>query len=164
MTTNLGKSDGLVYYSVKNAAVLCKNHRERVTQFFEILRDFLYYHILRVRAIPTYRIYRLYDVVSFLPLILPCFAVNCTFSFSVARYNKSILTHLGLGKSCQHNFGHNMCMQHRSIFQHNTVLLASIIVYSLLKVLSIHFTGTFQISRLFRRLGPGEVSVSVLIN
>jgi len=35
---------------------------------------------------------------------------------------------LGLGELCQHNFGHNMCMQHRSIFQHNTVHLASIIV------------------------------------
>ena len=27
-----GKSDGLVHCSVKNAAVLCENHRERVTQ------------------------------------------------------------------------------------------------------------------------------------
>ena len=30
----LGKSDGLVHYSVKNAAVLCENHRERVTQIW----------------------------------------------------------------------------------------------------------------------------------
>ena len=28
MTLNLEKSDGLVHCSVKNAAVLCKNHRE----------------------------------------------------------------------------------------------------------------------------------------
>ena len=27
----------------------------------EILRIFLYYHILRVPAIPTYRVYQLYD-------------------------------------------------------------------------------------------------------
>ena len=27
MTSNLEKSDGLVHYSVKNAAVLCENHR-----------------------------------------------------------------------------------------------------------------------------------------
>jgi len=48
---------------------------------------------------------------------------------------------LGLGELCQHNFGHNMCMQHRKIFHQDTVLLAIIIVYSLLKVLSIHFIG-----------------------
>ena len=58
----------------------------------------------------------------------------------------------------------HMCMQHRSIFQHNTVLLGSIIVYSLLKVPSIHFIGTFQISSLLRWLGLGEVSASILIN
>jgi len=34
----------------------------------------------------------------------------------------------------------------------------------LLKVLSIHFIGTVQISTLLRRLGPGEVLASVLIN
>ena len=28
MTSNLEKSDGLVHCSVKNAAVLCENHRE----------------------------------------------------------------------------------------------------------------------------------------
>ena len=38
-------------------------------------------------------------------------------------------------------------MQYRSIFQLNTVLLASIIVHGLLKVLSIHFIGIFQISK-----------------
>ena len=32
VTSILEKSDGLVHCSVKNAAVLCKNHRERVTQ------------------------------------------------------------------------------------------------------------------------------------
>ena len=32
VTSNLEKSNGLVHYSVKNAAVLCENHRERVTQ------------------------------------------------------------------------------------------------------------------------------------
>jgi len=32
VTSNLEKSDGLVHYSVKNAAVLCENHHERVTQ------------------------------------------------------------------------------------------------------------------------------------
>ena len=32
MTSNWEKSDGLVHYSVKNAAVLCENHHERVTQ------------------------------------------------------------------------------------------------------------------------------------
>ena len=32
MTSNLEKSDGLVHCSVKNAVVLCENHRERVTQ------------------------------------------------------------------------------------------------------------------------------------
>ena len=31
MTSNAGTSDGLVHCSVKNAAVLCENHRERVT-------------------------------------------------------------------------------------------------------------------------------------
>jgi len=35
---------------------------------FKILRDFLYYHILHVRAIPTYEVYRLYD--EFLKVIL----------------------------------------------------------------------------------------------
>jgi len=30
----LEKSDGLVHYSVKNAAVLCENHCERVTQIW----------------------------------------------------------------------------------------------------------------------------------
>ena len=30
MTSNLEKSDGLVHCSVKNAAVLCENHRESV--------------------------------------------------------------------------------------------------------------------------------------
>jgi len=35
---------------------------------------------------------------------------------------------IGLGELCQHNFGHNMCMHHRSIFQHITVPLASIII------------------------------------
>jgi len=34
-----------------------------------------------------------------------------------------------------------MCMRHRKIFHHYTVLLAIIIVYSLLKVLSIRFIG-----------------------
>ena len=32
MTSNLEKSNGLVHCSVKNAAVLCKNRRERVLQ------------------------------------------------------------------------------------------------------------------------------------
>jgi len=32
VTSKVEKSDGLVHYSVKNAAVLCENHRERVTQ------------------------------------------------------------------------------------------------------------------------------------
>ena len=32
MTSNLEKSNGLVRCSVKNAAVLCENHRERVTK------------------------------------------------------------------------------------------------------------------------------------
>ena len=32
MTSNLEKSNGLVHCSVKNAAVLCENHRQRVTQ------------------------------------------------------------------------------------------------------------------------------------
>jgi len=32
VTSNLEKSDGLVHCSVRNAAVLCKDHRERVTQ------------------------------------------------------------------------------------------------------------------------------------
>ena len=32
VTSNLEKSDGLVHCSVKNAAVLCENHCERVTQ------------------------------------------------------------------------------------------------------------------------------------
>jgi len=32
VTSNLEKSDGLAHYSVKNAAVLCENHCERVTQ------------------------------------------------------------------------------------------------------------------------------------
>jgi len=32
VASNLEKSDGLVHYSVKNVAVLCENHRERVTQ------------------------------------------------------------------------------------------------------------------------------------
>ena len=32
MTSNLEKSDGLVHCSVKNAAILCENHRERVMQ------------------------------------------------------------------------------------------------------------------------------------
>ena len=32
VTSNLEKSDGLVHCSVKNAAVLCKNHCERVMQ------------------------------------------------------------------------------------------------------------------------------------
>ena len=31
--TSKEKSDGLVHCSVKNAAVLCENRRERVTQF-----------------------------------------------------------------------------------------------------------------------------------
>ena len=31
-TSELEKSDGLVHCSVENAAVLCENHRERVTQ------------------------------------------------------------------------------------------------------------------------------------
>ena len=31
MASNLEKGDGLVHCSVKNAAVLCENHRERVT-------------------------------------------------------------------------------------------------------------------------------------
>ena len=72
---------------------------------------------------------------------------------------------IGLGELCQHNFGHNMWMQHRSIFQHNTVLLAikHNSTYSLLEVLSIHFIGTFPTSSLRRRLGPGKVSASVLI-
>ena len=34
VTSNLEKSDGLVHCSVKNAAVLCENHRERVTQIW----------------------------------------------------------------------------------------------------------------------------------
>jgi len=34
VTSNLVKSDGLVHFSVKNAGVLCENHRERVTQFW----------------------------------------------------------------------------------------------------------------------------------
>ena len=34
VTLNLEKSDGLVHCSVKNAAVLCENHRERVTQIW----------------------------------------------------------------------------------------------------------------------------------
>ena len=32
VTSNLEKSERLVHCSVKNAAVLCENHRERVTQ------------------------------------------------------------------------------------------------------------------------------------
>jgi len=32
VTSKLEKSDGLVHCSLKNAAVLCKNHRERVMQ------------------------------------------------------------------------------------------------------------------------------------
>jgi len=32
VTSNLEKSDGLVHCSAKNAAVLCENHCERVTQ------------------------------------------------------------------------------------------------------------------------------------
>ena len=32
VTSNLEKSNGLVHCSVKNAAVLCKNRRERVLQ------------------------------------------------------------------------------------------------------------------------------------
>ena len=34
VTSNLEKSDGLVHCSVKNAAVLCENHRKRVTQIW----------------------------------------------------------------------------------------------------------------------------------
>ena len=34
-----GKSDGLVHCSVKNAAVLCKDHRERVTQIWTSLSE-----------------------------------------------------------------------------------------------------------------------------
>ena len=33
------KSDGLVHCSVKNAAVLCENHRERVTQIWTSLSE-----------------------------------------------------------------------------------------------------------------------------
>lgn len=29
---------------------------------FEILRDLLYYHILHIHTIPTYRVYRPYDI------------------------------------------------------------------------------------------------------
>jgi len=38
VTSNLERSDGLVHCSVKNAAVLCKNHRERVTQIWTSLK------------------------------------------------------------------------------------------------------------------------------
>ena len=34
-----GKSDGLVHCSVKNAAVLCENHHERVTQIWTSLSE-----------------------------------------------------------------------------------------------------------------------------
>jgi len=33
MTSNLEKSDGLVHCSVKNAAVLCENHRKDLRKF-----------------------------------------------------------------------------------------------------------------------------------
>ena len=33
VTSNLEKSDGLVHCSLGNAAVLCENHHERITQF-----------------------------------------------------------------------------------------------------------------------------------
>ena len=46
--------------------VIIKAYRFTV---FEILLDFLYYHILCVRTIPTYRVYRLYNT----PYFLECY-------------------------------------------------------------------------------------------
>ena len=60
------------------------------------------------------------------------------------------LVGISLGELCQHNSGCNAYMQHNSILFFsiaNTVPLASTIV-SLLKVLSLHFIGTFQISKI----------------
>jgi len=39
VTSNLEKSDGLVHCSVKNAAVLYENHRERVMQIWTSLSE-----------------------------------------------------------------------------------------------------------------------------
>jgi len=33
------------------------------------LRDFLYYHILRARAIPTYRFYRFYNIIYYVNVL-----------------------------------------------------------------------------------------------
>ena len=45
---------------------------------------------------------------------------------------------IGLGELCQHNFGHNMCMHHRSIFQHNTPLASIIMQLAESTVFSLH--------------------------
>jgi len=37
-------------------------HKGLQVYHFEISRDILYYHLLRVRAIPTYRVYWLYNL------------------------------------------------------------------------------------------------------